>query len=77
MDVLFTHQFYKQIQKIKDKHLAKNIADVILEVKRASHLSEIKNIKKLKGSSSAYRIRLGDYRIACISAEALLNFHAS
>jgi len=58
MQVLFTHLFHKQIQKIKDKHLAKNIEDVILEVKLASSLSKISNLKKLKGYSKAYRIRL-------------------
>ncbi len=33
MQVHFTHQFLKQIQKVKDQQLAKRIESVIVEVK--------------------------------------------
>jgi mRNA interferase RelE/StbE len=41
----------------------KSIAAIIDEAKAAKSLSQIKNLKKLKGFKSAYRIRMGDYRI--------------
>ncbi len=74
MQVLFTNQFLKDIQKLKDKRLAKNIEEILFEVKNVSDLSEIKNLTKLKGYQNAYRIRIGDYRIAIFISGATIEF---
>jgi mRNA interferase RelE/StbE len=37
-------------------------------------LSEIKNVKKLKGFSNAYRIRIGDYRIGVTFENNIVKF---
>ena len=36
---------------------------MISTIEISNHLNEISGIKKLKGHKSAYRIRIGDYRI--------------
>jgi mRNA interferase RelE/StbE len=36
---------------------------LIHEIEAADSLSKISNLKKLSGHKSAYRIRIGDYRI--------------
>ena len=59
----FTGRFLKDLDKLTQSSVKKDISDIIKEVKKAIHLSEIKNIKKLKGYPTAYRIRTGDYRI--------------
>ena len=41
----------------------KELAEVISQIELSSTLSELKNCKKLKGFPSAYRIRLGQYRL--------------
>ena len=63
MKLEFTNKFLKQVSKIKDKKLAKEIEKVIEASEKAASLSEINNLKKLKGHKDFYRIRLGDYRI--------------
>lgn len=63
MQVLFTKDFEKEVRKIKSQALAYQVEDVILNVKSASTVSGIRNLKKLKGHPSAYRIRVSDYRI--------------
>ena len=63
MIIEFTSRFSKDLDKINQASVKKDISDIIYEVKIAANLSEIKNIKKLKGHSTAYRIRTGDYRI--------------
>lgn len=63
MRLTFTNKFLKQISKLKDKKLAKEIEKVIKSTEVATSLSEIKNLKKLKGHKDFYRIRVGDYRI--------------
>ena len=74
MQLLFTNQFAKQIRKVKDRHLAKSIEDAIIEVKNAAHLSDITNLKRLKGSNTAYRIRVGDYRIGLHISNNVVEF---
>ena len=63
MDVRFEASFEKDLKKVKDKKLLKRIREAIDEVKKAPDLGDVKNLSKLKGYKTFYRIRLGDYRI--------------
>jgi len=63
MHAEFTSRFSKDLDKLNQAFVKKDIAAVIEEVEKAVDLSGIKNIKKLKGHTNAYRIRIGDYRI--------------
>ena len=60
MKVVFTKQFEREIRKIKDKKLAKEIEDIILEVKNTSGIWSLANFKKLTGHKYAYRFRTGN-----------------
>ncbi len=48
MKLAFTNKFLKQVSKLKDKKLAKEIEKVIVSTETASSLSGIKNLKNLK-----------------------------
>ena len=74
MIVEFTSRFSKDLDKINQASVKKDISDIIYEVKIAANLSEIKNIKKLKGHSTAYRIRTGDYRIGLFVENGVVEF---
>ena len=63
MNTLFLSQFEKDIEKIRMESVKDDIADAIEQVERAEEQSAIVNLKKLKGFKTAYRIRIGDYRI--------------
>ena len=63
MNVRIDKSFEKDTKKIKDKKLLAKIADTIKQVQASSESDEIKNLKKLKGSHSYFRIRIGNYRI--------------
>lgn len=63
MKVSYSKQSVKDVKKIKDRKLIERITHVISELKKAEHIEEISNIKKLKGHPTAYRIRIGDYRL--------------
>ena len=52
----------------------KRIEKVILDVENATSLSQIKNLKKLKGQTKYYRIRLGDYRIGLYIEDQIIEF---
>ena len=63
MEVVFLRSFFNDINKISDKKLKAKIKVFIIELENAETLEELFNVKKLKGFSNAYRLRIGDYRL--------------
>ncbi|CAN5560115.1 type II toxin-antitoxin system RelE/ParE family toxin [soil metagenome] len=63
MNTSFLSQFEKDIEKIRMQSVKDDIANAIEQVEAADGLPAIVNLKKLKGFKTAYRIRIGDYRI--------------
>ena len=63
MEVIFLKSFLNDIKKINDKKLKFKIKEFILEIENSNSLDDIANIKKLKGYSTVYRCRIGDYRL--------------
>ncbi len=63
MKIVFLKSFLKDIKKIKEPKTARTIEQLILDLKSANSLDELKNIKRLKGYSLAYRIKTGNYRL--------------
>ena len=63
MNIQFRASFSKDISSIKNKGLLERIEETIEHVEAAQNLQVIANLKKLKGGSSYYRIRVGEYRI--------------
>ncbi len=63
MQVLFTRLFLKDIQKITDEVLKLEVKKAIEDFETTVLLSELKNVKKLKGHKTAYRLRIGKFRL--------------
>jgi mRNA interferase RelE/StbE len=63
MTVEFLKSFSKDLDKITSSIVKSQIKQVIISIENTANLREIPNIKKLKGHRSAYRIRIGDYRL--------------
>ena len=63
MRVLYEKAFLKDIKKLRDQKVSDNLVQVLEEIKKANDLSLLGDIKKLKGHPSAFRIRIGDYRL--------------
>lgn len=63
MNVLFESSFEKDLRKITYKEIKTAILQTIHNVKTASSLREIRNLKKLHSFGSHYRIKISDYRI--------------
>jgi mRNA interferase RelE/StbE len=74
MEVVFTKQFNKDILKLTDKTLSHRIELAIIEVKAATNLTQINNLKKLSGYKNSYRIRVGDYRIGLYVNKNIVEF---
>ena len=54
--------------------LKNEVADLILAVEAAVSLAKIPNVKKLKGYKTAYRIRVGDFRIGVLLVRGEVEF---
>ena len=74
MKTVFTNKFLQQINAVRFKTIRKKVEKVILEVEKAETLSEIKNLKKLKGETKYFRIRIGDYRIGLYIENRIIEF---
>lgn len=55
--------FDRDIDKAKDKKLLQEIHLIISRVEKAAEIKEMPHVKKIKGFSSFYRIKIGDYRL--------------
>jgi len=69
---------YRAMIDVKDEKstssysVIKNL--VFTDILAVKQLSEINNLKKLKGEYNAYRIRIGDYRIGFFVEEDTITF---
>jgi mRNA interferase RelE/StbE len=63
MKTLYEKSFGRDLKKVKDKRLLKQVQKMIAQVESANSLSDLQNVKKLEGYTTYYRIRVGEYRI--------------
>jgi mRNA interferase RelE/StbE len=61
--VKYRRSFAKDLARINSHSMKVRIHKVIDEVKNASSLLDLPNVKQLQGHSGYYRIRVGDYRL--------------
>lgn len=74
MKVLYLKQFSKDLDKLDSETIKVEVVKVIQNVKQASSISEIHNLKKLKGFKSAYRIKIGSYRLGIFIEKGIVEF---
>ena len=74
MRVQYLSKFSKDLDKINLPAVKKSILNVIEEVKAADSFNQVGNVKKLVGFKSAYRIRVGQYRIGVFVEKNLVQF---
>ncbi|MGB0562035.1 MAG: type II toxin-antitoxin system RelE family toxin [Spirulinaceae cyanobacterium] len=73
MKTQFENSFKRDLKKLKDAKLRAKIKTAILDCQEAQSLTEIPNLKKLKGYDRFYRIRISNYRLGIeVSDEALI-----
>ena len=62
MKIRFRERFAKDVAGLP-KEVNKKLVALIESVKKTEKLGDLKDVKKIKGSLNAYRIRIGDYRV--------------
>jgi len=74
MNVVFKTSFLRDVKKIKMQHILEQISIVIESSEKSQHISDIPNIKQIKGSRNYFRIRIGSYRIGLALDNGILYF---
>jgi len=74
VNVKFRASFAKDLRNIKNKELLDRIKQTIEHVEKSQSQQDITNLKKLKGGSNYYRIRVGEYRIGLIIEDNTATF---
>lgn len=59
----FKKSFLRDLKRVKDTTIRKQVRETIQSVEQAQSLPEISDLKKLKYGDRYYRIRIGDYRL--------------
>lgn len=67
MNVRFRESFIRDLGGVRDKAILERVEKLLLTVEGSHTLSDLPNLKKLRGGSNFYRIRLGDYRLGLTS----------
>ena len=64
MNVTYNKKFLKDLKALQSIEAYEKICNLVLEeIPNVEDLSTIANLSRLKGEDTAYRIRVGDYRI--------------
>ena len=63
MKIEFLKRFSKDIDDLTVKSVKSALKKVIESIENADTLTEIPKTKKLQGPNTAYRIRVGDFRL--------------
>lgn len=70
MDILYGKRFSKDIETIRDNQIIKaHLLKTIEEIKQTQIFAQIRSVKKIKGYSEYYRIKIGDYRLGLKKVE--------
>jgi len=74
MKTSFLRKFSKDVEKLDSKAVKAAVLEIIEQIEAAETINDIRNVKKLSGFNTAYRIRLGDYRIGIFVEEDSVEF---
>ena len=74
MEVEFLEKFSRDLDNLNNVSTKIAIRKIITAIETTETLREIPNIKKLKGFRSAYRIRIGDYRLGIFAEGNIVQF---
>ncbi len=66
MTTEFKTSFARDLRSLAGKNLRRRLQEIIDLVEKAAGPEDIPNLKKLRGTTDLYRIRMGEYRVGII-----------
>lgn len=75
MKTEYLPSFIKDLKKLKKTPIYQEIKTLVFQtILACQNITEIKNLKKIKGHKDAYRIKVGDYRIGIFIQNETVTF---
>jgi mRNA interferase RelE/StbE len=74
LKTVFRASFGRDVKRIRSDRILAGVRQAILDAEAASSWSEVPNIKKIRGSDNAFRIRVDDHRIGLFIENDLAEF---
>ncbi|PCI34784.1 MAG: plasmid stabilization protein [Flavobacteriaceae bacterium] len=63
MEVLYLNSFKKDIKKLRNKKLKTALKAALIDLENSEDLFNFKNLKKIKGHTNYYRIKIDGFRL--------------
>lgn len=63
MKLIYSKSVTKDVKKIKDKRVISQITKVIEAIISSESITEVKEVKRIKGHPFAYRVKIGKFRL--------------
>lgn len=63
MKTAFRKSFERDLKRVKDRSILRQVKQAIEEIEAAASLGEVGGVKKLSGARGFYRMRIGEVRI--------------
>jgi mRNA-degrading endonuclease RelE of RelBE toxin-antitoxin system len=73
MEVAFKKSFLKDLKTHSGQKIKKLVKSKILELENAHELSEVSNIIKMKNYDTAFRMRIGKYRLGFYYSDGVID----
>ncbi len=75
MKTEYLPSFIKDLKKLKKTSIYPEIRTLAFQtVSDCQNITEVKNLKKIKGHKNAYRIKVGDYRLGIFINNEIVTF---
>lgn len=74
MRLSFRKSFERDLKRISNPVVLRRVRQAIEQVEAAEDLSRVRGARRLSGSGSLYRIRIGEYRIGLAVESSAVEF---
>ena len=74
MRTAFRASFLRDLEKLNDRRVRRQVRAVIEAVESADALADLPNVKRMSGGGGFYRVRIGDYRIGLATGDGEVEF---
>jgi mRNA interferase RelE/StbE len=70
----FRASFYRDVKRIRDERILAGVRQAILDIETVAQWSNVPEVKKIKGATNAFRIRVDNFRIGLFIENDLAEF---
>ena len=66
MKTVYKNSFVKDLKKVREKNIKNRVRSMIEDAEQDEKISELADLKKMRGGENYYRIKIGSYRVGVV-----------